>query len=43
LDRFFDELGKQRAGSIGAVSMDMSAGYAKSIRKEHHAPQGVIC
>ena len=42
-DSFFDELGEARAGRIGAVSMDMSAGYAKSVRKEHHAPKAVIC
>jgi len=42
-DRFFDELGAQRGAQLSAVSMDMSAGYAKSVRKEGHAPQAVIC
>jgi transposase len=42
-DSFFDELGEERAGRIGAVSMDMSAGYAKSVKKEGHAPRAVIC
>lgn len=43
LDGFFDELGEQRAANITAVSMDMSAGYAKSVTKESHAPSAVIC
>lgn len=43
LDRFFAELGPQRAERIEAVSMDMSAGYAKSVAKEGHAPRAVIC
>jgi transposase len=43
LDRFFDELGEERSANIEAVSMDMSAGYAKSVAKEGHAPQAVIC
>jgi transposase len=43
LDRFFDELGGQRAERIEAVSMDMSAGYAKSVAKAGHAPTAVIC
>jgi transposase len=43
LDGFFDELGKERSGRIEAVSMDMSAGYAKSVSKENHAPRAVIC
>ena len=43
LDGFFDELGKERSGKIGAVSMDMSAGYAKSVAKEGHAPKAIIC
>jgi len=38
LDTFFDELAEERAGSVTAVSMDMSAGDPKSIRTEHHAP-----
>jgi transposase len=43
LDGFFDELGAQRSERITAVSMDMSAGYAKSVRKDAHAPKAVIC
>ena len=42
-DRFFAELGTDRSEQLTAVSMDMSAGYAKSVRKEGHAPQAVIC
>ncbi len=38
LDGFFDELGPDRAGGIGAVSMDMSAGYATSVGKAGHVP-----
>ncbi len=41
LDEFFDTLGEERAGQIAAVSMDMSAGYAKSVRQ--HATKAVIC
>ena len=43
LDGFFTELGEQRAGQVQAVSMDMSAGYEKSVRKNGHAPQATIC
>lgn len=43
LDRFFDELGPQRSATIEAVSIDMSAGYEKSVRAKGHAPQAVIC
>jgi transposase len=43
LDGFFAELGEHRAADITAVSMDMSAGYAKSVRREGHAPAAVIC
>ncbi|MGH8846963.1 MAG: ISL3 family transposase [Polaromonas sp.] len=43
LDGFFDELGEERAGRITAVSMDMSAGYAKSVAKPSHAPKAIIC
>lgn len=42
-DRFFDELGPQRSSQITAVSMDMSAAYEKSVRKEGHAPGATIC
>lgn len=43
LNGFFDELGAERSKQITAVSMDMSAGYAKSVTKDGHAPQAVIC
>lgn len=43
LDGFFAELGPERSGAIAAVSMDMSAGYAKSVKKEGHATKAVIC
>jgi transposase len=43
LDSFFDELGAERAEQITAVSMDMSAAYAKSARKPGHATKAVIC
>lgn len=43
LDGFFDELGSERAEAITAVSMDMSAGYAKSVTKPGHATTAVIC
>lgn len=43
LDRFFDLLGPERAKRIEAVSMDMSAGYEKSVRAEGHAPQATVC
>ena len=42
-DGFFDELGTERSGRIAAVSMDMCAGYAKSVGKQGHAPRAVIC
>jgi len=43
LDGFVDELGEQRSAAVTAVSMDMSAGYAKSVAKPAHAPRAVIC
>ncbi len=43
LDSFFDELGPERSGQITAVSMDMSAGYAKSVRKPGHGERAIIC
>lgn len=43
LDRFFAQLGPQRSARIEAVSMDMSAGYAKSVAKDGHAPKAIIC
>lgn len=42
-DAFFDELGPERAAELAAVSMDMSAGYEKSVRAAGHAPQAVVC
>ena len=42
-DAFFDELGPERAAQLAAVSMDMSAGYEKSVRAAGHAPQALIC
>jgi len=42
-DGFFDELGKARSAQITAVSMDMGPAFAKSMRKEGHAPQATIC
>ncbi|MHB8339599.1 MAG: ISL3 family transposase [Mycobacteriales bacterium] len=48
LDGFFDALGTDvdgipRGGALEAVSMDMSAGYEKSVRAEGHAATAVIC
>lgn len=43
LDGFFDELGEQHSKKITAVSMDMSAGYARSVAKDGHAPKAAIC
>jgi transposase len=42
-DGFFNELGTQRSQQITAVSMDMAPAFAKSMRKEGHAPQATIC
>lgn len=41
LDKFFTELGEERAGQLQAVSMDMGAAFNKSVRG--HAPGAVIC
>jgi len=43
LDGFFNELGTERSQQITAVSMDMGPAFVKSVRKEGHAPQAVIC
>jgi len=43
LDQFFAELGPERAAELAAVSMDMGPAFAKSVGKEGHAPQAVIC
>ncbi|MGH2801360.1 MAG: ISL3 family transposase, partial [Thermoleophilaceae bacterium] len=40
-DAFFAELGAARAAKLEAVSMDMSAGYEKSVQTA--APQAVVC
>lgn len=41
LDRFFDELGPDRAERLAAVSCDMGRAYPKSVAE--HAPQATIC
>jgi hypothetical protein len=38
LGGFFDEAGPEASAGIEAVSMDMSAGYAKSVTQVGHAP-----
>ena len=43
LDAFFDEIGLEAGAGIAAVSMDMGAAYAKSVRAEGHAPGATIC
>ena len=43
LDAFFDELGRERAGQIEAVSMDMGPAFANSVRAAGHAPLATIC
>ncbi len=43
LDGFFSELGTEASAKLTAVSMDLSAGYARSVRAEGHAPKAVIC
>jgi transposase len=43
LDGFFTELGPDRSAAVAAVSMDMSAGYEKSVLKPDHAPAATIC
>ena len=43
LDRFFAELGPNRAAKLTAVSMDMGKAYPKSVAKPGHAPQAVVC
>jgi len=42
-DEFFEELEAERSAKLRAISMDMGPGYAKSARKENHAPQATIC
>jgi len=43
LDRFFTELGPQRAGMIEAVSMDLGPAFLKSVTAPGHAPQALVC
>ena len=43
MDRFFEELGTERAGRIEAVSMDLGPAFLKSVRAEGHAPQAIVC
>ncbi|MFZ5652817.1 MAG: ISL3 family transposase [Pseudomonadota bacterium] len=43
LDRFFADLGEDRAGRITALSMDMGAAFDASARKPGHAVNAVIC
>jgi len=43
LDRFFDELGRQRSAAIEAVSMDLGPAFLKSVTAPGHAPQAVVC
>lgn len=42
-DGFFNELGEARSAQITAISMDMAPAFAKSMRKEGHAPKATIC
>ena len=41
LDRFFDELGPERAAAIEAVSMDLGPAYLKSVTE--NAGQAIVC
>src|SRR5680860_1261720 len=43
LDAFFAELGPERSARLRAVSLDMGKAYPKSVAKDGHAPQAVIC
>lgn len=43
LDRFFDDLGPERAQAIEAISMDMGPAFEKSARAPGHATKAVIC
>jgi transposase len=42
-DRFFAELGADRAAQLAAVSTDMGAAYLKSVAKPGHAPNATVC
>jgi len=43
LDRFFAELGADRAAKLTAVSTDMGAADLKSVAKPGHAPHATVC
>jgi transposase len=43
LDRFFAELGADRAARLTAVSTDMGPAFLKSVAKPGHAPQATVC
>lgn len=43
LDQFFDELGADRSALIEAVSLDLGPAYLKSVQREGHAPQAIVC
>jgi transposase len=43
LDAFFAELGPERAAKLRAISLDMGKAYPKSVAKDGHAPQAMIC
>jgi transposase len=43
LDRFFAELGADRAAQLAAVSTDMGPAFLKSVAKPGHAPQATVC
>ena len=43
LDKFFDELGTERASQIEAVSMDLGPAFLKSVTTPGHAPQAIVC
>ena len=43
LDRFFDELGTEKAAQLQAVSLDLGPAFIKSVRAEGHAVNAVVC
>jgi len=43
LDRFFADLGTDRAARLAAVSTDMGPAFLKSVAKPGHAPQATVC
>lgn len=42
-DRFFAELGTDRAAKLTAISTDMGPAFLKSVAKPGHAPQATVC